>query len=99
MRSEHGIINIKSAAFSGCVCPISIPRGGDSGLFPKLVFEGFFLEDCYKYSFDTIEGVQRFGFKNKTRCTGEIKPIHLLDAGTVILLHSNMGIYAGTDGY
>jgi hypothetical protein len=77
MRSEHGIVNIESAAFSGCVCPIRIPRGGDSGLFQKLVFEGFFLEGCYKYSFDTIEGIQRFGFNNKTRCTAEIKPIRL----------------------
>jgi len=43
MLAEYRIVNVKSAAFSGCICPISISRRGDSRLFPKINFEGFFL--------------------------------------------------------
>jgi hypothetical protein len=99
MRSKHGIVNIESAAFLGCVCPVSIPRGGDSGLFPKIGFEEFFLERCCKNSFDTLESVQWFGFKNETGNSSKIKPIRSRSALTVVLVHSNMVICMGTDGY
>jgi len=75
MRSKHRIVNVKSAALSGCVCAISIPGGGDSRLFPKIGFEGFLLQGCCKYGFDTVEGIQRFRFKNKAGGSCEIKPI------------------------
>jgi len=57
VRSKHRIVNVESAAFPGCVCPISIPQGGYSWLFPKISFEGFFLEGCSKYLFDTFKSV------------------------------------------
>jgi hypothetical protein len=99
MRSKRGIVNVQSVSFSGCVCPIRIPRGGDSRLFPKISFERFFLEGCCEYGFDTLESVQRFGFKNKTRNSSKIKPIRSGSTITVVLVHSNMGICKGTDGY
>jgi len=99
MRSKHRVVNLESAAFPSCVCPISIPRGGDRGLFPKIGFEGFFLEGGCEYLFDTLKSVQRFGFENKRRSSGKIKPIRSRDAPTVVLVHSNMVIDEGTDGY
>jgi hypothetical protein len=99
MRSEHTIINIESASFSGCVCPITIPRGGDNRLFPKIRFKGFFIEDRCEYGFDSIESVQSSGFKNKTKDSCEIKPIRLGSTVTVVLVHSNMEICKGINGY
>jgi hypothetical protein len=68
-------------------------------LFPKIDLEGFLLERCSEYSLDTLEGVQRFGFKNKTSNSSEIKPIRSRCTVTVLLVHSNMVINEGTDGY
>jgi len=99
MRSEHRIVTIESAAFPSCVCPISIPRGGDGCLLPKISFEGFFLEGCREYLFDTLKSVQRFGFENKARNSSMIKPIRSRSALTVVLVHSNMVIDEGIDGY
>jgi hypothetical protein len=98
MRSEHGIVNIESAAFLGCLCPACIPRGGDSGLIPKMSFEGFFLEGYWKYGFAAFERVQKFRFKNKTRDSSEIKPIRSRSIVTVVLVHSNIVIYGDADG-
>jgi len=99
MRSKYRVINVKSAVFSGSVCPVTIPRGGDNRLLPKIGFKGFFLEGCCEYRFNTFESVQRFGLKNKTRGSSEIKPILSGGSVTVVLVHWNMVIYEGTDGY
>jgi hypothetical protein len=99
MRSKLRIVDIQSASFSGCVCPINIPKGRDSRLFPKISFERFFLEGCCGYSFDTLECVQRFGFQDKTRNSTKIKPVRSGSTITVVLVHSNMEICEGTDGY
>jgi hypothetical protein len=69
------VVNLKSAAFSGCVCPIRISRGGDSSLFPKIDLEGFVLGGCHEYSVDIIVSVHRFEFKKKTRDSNKIKSI------------------------
>jgi hypothetical protein len=99
MQAIHRIVNIESTALSCCVSPVNIPRGGDSRLFAKISFEGFFLERCRKYFFNTLEVVQRFRFKNKTRNSSEIKRIRSGSTVTIVLVHSNMVIFAGTDGY
>ena len=99
MWSKQGIINIKSAALSSCVCPVSVPRGWDSRLFPKIGLEGFFLESCCKYGLHTLEGIQRIGFKKKGRGSGKMKLIRSRSTVTAVLVHSNMVICGGTDGY
>jgi len=97
--SKHGIVDIKSAAFSGCILLQSIPRGGDSWLFPKIGFIGFFLEWCCKDGLATIESIHRFRFKHKAMGSWEIKPIRSWCAVTVVLLRSKMMICEGTDRY
>ena len=99
MQSKHGIVNIKYASFSGCVCLISIPGGGDSWLFSKISFERFFLKRCCEYSFNTLESIPRFGFKNKAGNAGKIKPFSSRSTMTVVLVHSNMVINKGIEGY
>jgi len=97
--SKHAIVDIMSAARSGCVSPMNIRMGRDSGLVPKTCCEGFFIKGCSKNFFDTAEGVERFRFKNMGRGSGEIKPICLSSAVSFILHHSNMVICEGTDEY
>jgi len=75
MSSEYWVVNIHTAALSGCVYPIKIGRGGNVRRLPKISFEGFFLKGCCQYSVDALEFVQGFGFKNKGRGSSEIKPI------------------------
>jgi hypothetical protein len=99
MRTKHGLVNIKSTSFSGYVSPINIPSRENSGLFPEISIARFLLKGCCTYGFDAIEGVQRFGFENKTRCSGKMKPIHLRSTITVVLVHCNIVICADTGGY
>jgi len=54
---------------------------------------------CWEYGFDTLEGIQSFGFKNPPGGSGKIKPIWARSAVTVVLLHSNAAIGAGSGGY
>jgi len=99
MWTKHWMVKIMSASISGCVHPVNIPRRGDSGLFPKISFERFFPEGFCKYGFDTLDGVQRFRFKNTTRYSSKIKPIRSGSTVAVVLVHSNKLIYEGTEGY
>jgi len=99
MLSEYRIVTIESATFSGCVCAVSIPRGGSSRLFPEISLQRFLLNGCCKYTLDTLEGIQTFGFQSITREAGKIKPIGSWYRDTVVLLHSIVAIYVGTDIY
>ena len=99
MWCEYRIVNIESAAFSCCVCPISIPRRGKSRLLPKVSCEVSILERRCKDRFDAVEGVHGFGFKNKARGSSKMKPICSWSAVTVVFLHSNMMFGVGIDGY
>jgi hypothetical protein len=65
MGSEYGFVNIESAAFPGCVCPISIRRNGNSGLFPKYASRGSSSKDAV--SIASILSTAFNGFGSKTR--------------------------------
>jgi hypothetical protein len=99
MLSRHWIVNIPTTAISSCICPKSIPSGGNIWLFPKISRQRFFLEGCSQYSFDTFDSVQRFRFKNQARYSCKVKPIYSRRTITIVFFHSNMVIGVGTDAY
>jgi len=99
MLSKHWIFIIQPAALTGLVCPLSIPRGYNVSLYPKISFQRFLLETCCKYCLNTPEGVQRFQFKNKTTESSKVIAIRSRSSVTVIMAHSNMVICVNTKGH
>jgi len=65
----------------------------------KLCYERFSFQSVCKNGSNTVEGVQRFRFKNKTRGSGKIKAIISGSTITVIFWHRKMGIREGCDGF
>jgi len=99
MLSKHWVINIRSSALTGYIRPISISRGGNIRLFPKIIFQGSILESHCKYALDHCEGIERFRFENKARGSGMVTAIRSSCTITAVLLHSNVVTDEGTDGY
>ena len=58
--SKDWIANIYASALSGCLCPVKIPWGRNSSLFPKVGFQGFLLNNCCRKYVNTTMSILRF---------------------------------------
>jgi hypothetical protein len=70
MLFKQLVINIPTAALSGCICPINVPGEGNVTLFPKTSLQRFFLKGCCKHCLNAFKGVQWLGFKNRPSGSG-----------------------------
>jgi len=99
MLSENLGVTIQTPTFPRCICPISIPWGGDIWLFNKMSSHWFLFERCFEYSIETIKKIEWFGLKNETAGSGEVNPIRSRGTVTVVLWHPYMAITGDIDRY